>query len=62
LKHGFGKFFWNNGNLYDGMWLHNKQHGRGSFYYAKSKESFVGLWQKGKIRLSYSIERDGTAP
>ena len=47
---------WTNGNVYEGQWLDDKQFGKGSFYYAATKESFVGLWQDGQANLSYQIE------
>lgn len=47
LKEGNGVYMWVSGNIYEGCWKNDKQFGKGAFYYADSKESFVGLWQDG---------------
>ena len=37
-------YFWNNGDVYEGSWHNNRHHGEGTFYYAKTGESFSGEW------------------
>ena len=55
LKNGQGKYFWDNGDLYDGQWSNNMINGRGSFHYEKSGETYVGDWIFGKISKDFHI-------
>ena len=41
------RYHYLNGNVYQGLWLNDKKHGTGSYYYAESKESYEGEWQSG---------------
>ena len=41
-RHGKGKFFYQDGGLYDGEWRENKMHGKGILYYASGKAAYDG--------------------
>jgi hypothetical protein len=48
-KSSDGKYFWANGDLYDGKWFNDRFHGEGTFYLETSKECFHANWNHGKI-------------
>ena len=33
MKHGYGKYTYENGNIYEGQWKDDKKEGFGTFYY-----------------------------
>lgn len=41
MKHGFGKFYYYNGELYIGEWVANKKQGEGSYFYTNG-DRYVG--------------------
>ena len=45
--HGFGIFFWNNGDKYEGNYEDNLKHGFGTFYWHNSKKIYRGNWRFG---------------
>lgn len=42
LRHGKGKFFYQDGGLYDGDWVRNKMEGHGKLYYKSGKIAYEG--------------------
>ena len=50
-KSGKGRYFFKNGDFYNGQFLNNDCHGQGIFYYNKSKETFIGYWKHGKAQF-----------
>jgi len=46
-KHGSGKMKYDNGNEYEGQWLHSKRDGKGTTKYA-SGNVYTGTWKTGK--------------
>ena len=42
MKQGFGKFFWDNGNVYYGDFLKGKRTGKGKFTWKKSGDIYEG--------------------
>ena len=46
-KHGFGKYSWADGRMYEGCWCNGKQHGEGKYYLPDGKMK-VGVWENGK--------------
>jgi antitoxin component YwqK of YwqJK toxin-antitoxin module len=46
-KNGKGKYFWSNGQVYEGEFKDNECHGAGVLYYLCGKK-FEGQWKNGK--------------
>ena len=46
-RHGFGTYYWNNGDRYEGNWKDGNYDGKGVFHYADG-ERFVGYWKDDK--------------
>ena len=54
---GFGRFEWDDGQVYEGQWLHDRQHGEGRWFYCDGEldmpgtkhASYVGGWKDGKM-------------
>ena len=44
-KHGFGKYVYNNGSVYEGQWKHGQWHGCGELINANHR--YVGMYEKG---------------
>jgi antitoxin component YwqK of YwqJK toxin-antitoxin module len=44
MRHGKGKFFYQDGGLYDGDWVCNKMTGFGRLYYQSGKLAYEGNW------------------
>lgn len=42
LKHGYGKFYYQDGGYYDGTWHFGKMNGRGKLYYQSLKLAYDG--------------------
>lgn len=49
MRHGKGKFFYQDGGLYDGEWKFNKMHGKGVLYYGSGKVAYDGDWVEDKF-------------
>ena len=46
-RHGLGRCYYYNGDLYEGQWQRGIRHGKGTFFSA-SGERYVGLWEGDK--------------
>jgi hypothetical protein len=44
LRHGKGKFYYQDGGSYDGEWNQNKMEGFGTLYYQSNRKAFEGMW------------------
>ena len=53
LRHGKGKFTWNNGDTYDGSWVEDKRHGQGTYVWHDGSK-YKGNYSHG-IRCGYGI-------
>lgn len=55
MRHGQGKFFYQDGGMYDGNWVNNMMDGYGSLYYQSGELAYQGMWKQdqfqGKGRL-----------
>lgn len=49
LRHGYGKFFYQDGGMYDGDWRHNKMEGYGKLYYQSGKPAYEGEWRNDQF-------------
>jgi hypothetical protein len=36
-----------NGNYYDGPWVNDAKHGRGTFFYVDKQQKYEGEWESG---------------
>jgi hypothetical protein len=45
LKHGFGKFYYKDGRIYEGNWQENIKFGFGAVYFPNGTK-FMGLFQR----------------
>lgn len=46
LKHGLGRFFYPNGDRYEGQWVRNEKQGRGTYFFANG-DRYDGEFQAG---------------
>jgi hypothetical protein len=46
IKHGFGKYFWNDGSRYEGQWQNDKRNGKGKFVWSNG-DVYEGEFQNG---------------
>lgn len=62
MRHGEGKFYYQDGGMYDGNWQCNKMDGFGSLYYQSGKLAYQGNWKndkfqgKGKLFNEYPMD------
>lgn len=44
MKHGFGKYTWQNGSSYSGGWSEDMMHGHGTYTF-ENQDSYTGAWE-----------------
>lgn len=44
MRHGKGKFYYQDGGYYDGSWVQNKMNGYGKLYYQSGNIAYEGYW------------------
>jgi hypothetical protein len=49
LRHGYGKFYYQDGGMYDGDWSENKMDGFGKLYYQSGKLAYEGEWKSDQF-------------
>ena len=49
MRHGKGKFVYEDGGIYEGSWNENQMHGRGILYYSSGKIAYDGDWSRDKF-------------
>jgi len=49
MRDGRGKFYYQDGGLFDGEWSQNKMHGKGVLSYASGKPAYDGDWIDDKF-------------
>lgn len=65
MKNGHGRYYYSNGNFYDGQWKNDRKHGRGEYKYLLTKENYKGEWRNGQkdgrgiFTFSYNDYYDG---
>lgn len=47
-RSGFGKYYYVNGDTYEGEWQNHVRHGKGTYFYAATGSKYCGLWNNGK--------------
>ena len=45
-RHGFGTYYWNDGDKYEGNWIHGERTGKGTYYYSDG-DKYVGDFVDG---------------
>lgn len=45
---GFGKYYYINGDTYEGEWQNHVRHGRGTYTYSLTGTKYTGMWNTGK--------------
>lgn len=59
VRHGFGAYYYPNGDLYEGHWHRGVKEGLGTYTWAESKEfKFLGIWKKGRMEGPGQIIHD----
>jgi len=48
MKQGFGKYFFGSGEGYEGEFVANKFHGKGTYVYS-SGQTVTGIFENGKL-------------
>jgi hypothetical protein len=48
IMHGYGRFLYDNGDSYEGLWRDNTRHGRGKFV-KPDHESYAGEWKHDRF-------------
>lgn len=48
--HGYGRYIFTNGDVYEGNFKDHKKHGPGRLLHAKTGKSDVGTWVNDKFR------------
>lgn len=49
MRHGRGKFYYQDGAMYDGRWYQNKMQGYGKLYYQSGKLAYEGYWHSDQF-------------
>jgi len=49
MRHGTGRFYYQDGGLYDGEWIKNKMYGKGVLYYQSGQRAYDGEWVNDKF-------------
>jgi len=48
-RSGQGKYFYVNGDVYEGEWRDHVRHGQGKYTYADTGSMYVGTWRDGQM-------------
>ncbi|KAL4475150.1 hypothetical protein ABPG74_001846 [Tetrahymena malaccensis] len=62
MRHGRGKFYYQDGGLFDGEWRENKMHGKGILSYASGKPAYDGDWVDDKFEGFGILYNENPAP
>jgi hypothetical protein len=49
LKHGFGKFYYQDGGRYEGEWREGRMSGTGKLYYQSNRLAYEGQWKEDQF-------------
>lgn len=62
MRHGKGKFFYQDGGSYDGDWSENKMEGYGVLYYQSNVKAYEGNWVDDKFEGFGKLYNEQPAP
>lgn len=49
MRHGQGRFYYQDGGMYDGQWQYNKMNGKGMLYYQSGILAYDGQWKNDQF-------------
>lgn len=49
LKHGYGTYWYQNGDIYEGQWRNGIKEGLGYYTYVDTGLKYMGTWKEGKM-------------
>ena len=52
---GYGRYYYYNGDIYDGTWQNHVRHGHGTYTYGDSGAQWTGSWNNGIRVVDSSI-------
>ena len=58
MRNGWGKFYYQEGSLYDGEWKDNKMHGYGKLYYSNGQLAYEGDWYQDEFHGQGKVYND----
>ena len=61
MRHGYGKFFYQDGGLFEGEWIQNKMNGKGVLSYTSGKPAYKGDWLDDKFEGFGSLYNENPA-
>ena len=62
-QHGFGRWCWRNGGIYEGFWFNGNEHGFGRWIWEgdDGPNYYIGEWQDGEYHgMGKLVKADGT--
>jgi len=55
MRNGMGKYYYINGDVYDGHWKDHARDGKGNYTYAANGVVYTGIWERGRRTGSGSV-------
>ena len=55
MRHGEGRFYYQDGGMYDGHWQYNKMHGKGKLYYRSGALAYDGMWNDDQFEGKWKL-------
>lgn len=49
MRHGHGKFYYQDGGMYNGHWSYNKMDGKGKLHYQSGTLAYDGNWKNDQF-------------
>ena len=48
-KHGYGIYYYPNGDFYEGQWRKGIKEGLGCYFFKETGAKYLGMWKNGKM-------------
>jgi hypothetical protein len=58
MRHGQGKFYYQDGGYYDGEWRNNKMEGFGTLFYQSNHKAYEGMWSNDQFHGQGTLYND----
>ena len=62
MRHGFGKFFYQDGGRYEGDWKNNQMNGMGKLFYQSNKLAYDGQWLNDQFEGKGTLFNEDPVP